>query len=197
MSDPLREIAEALEAEAACVWGNVEGAMAAAFVSTATGNDLAKILAVPHLPAGFVLPRAHAREPLPQVLGLAGLRVVDVGTIDGCGEGELRAALPAATGAVAVTGGRFPEVADLVWACREAGTISVVIAHDDTWRGALDAGADLVVLGVGLPAGVVVGKAQPILACALQARGLGRLFPASKAQLDAVQGAALRLAEHY
>lgn len=197
MTDPLREIAEALEAEAACVWANVEGAMAAAFVATATGTDLAKVLAVPQLPGRLVLPRAHARGPLPHVLRLTGLQAVEVGTVDACSNDELRAALAGTSGVVAVTGVASPSIADLVWACREAGGVSVVVGRDDGWRGALDTGADLVVLDIGLPAGLVIGKTGPVAACALQVRGIGRLFPAGEAQLDAARVAAARLAERW
>lgn len=193
MSSALRRIAEAMEAEAACVWANVEGAMAAAFVSTATGDDLGRVLAVPRLGGRIVLPRAHAIDPLPVILHLTGLDIVEVGATDACARDELGAALCGVAAAVAVTGRGAPPVPDLVWACRQAGVASVIVARDEGWRGALDTGADLVVLDIGLPAGLVVGGVARVAACMLQARGIGRLFPASEAQVDATLVAVERL----
>jgi len=167
------------------------------------GPDLAAVLRLPEVGGRerrVVLQRGQVRAiegaPLLQILRLVGAQPVEVGTTTACAADELEAIL--AEGAAAglyLAGPPLVGLPGFVWACRSAGVPSVVVG-DGTLSplAALDAGADLVLvdpapLHGGPSAGLVLGRSDLVRCCALQERGLGALFPAEEATLDAVVAA--------
>jgi seryl-tRNA(Sec) selenium transferase len=178
-------LAEALEAEAACLWGGWAGALVVAAAACVAGEDPRAVGLLPDpggRPNRIVLQRGHVLDlgggSVPQLLRLGGALPAEVGSADRCGPEELDAALSAAAAP-----GLLP-LAPFAWRCREAGRPAVVAILDGaaSHAAALDAGADLVVLDGsalgGPPCGIVAGSERLVRACLAQDRGVGRALRA-------------------
>lgn len=190
----METIADALEAEAACVWHDWAGALLAAVAGCVAGADPTAVRALPDArgrPNRVVVQRGDVVDigggSILQLLRLAGAEPVEVGAVDRCGPDELRAALAGATAGLFVWRAAAPaglvDLPGFAWACRAAGSACVVALRGPavTVAAALDAGARLVVadaaeaLGGGPPLGLVAGAAPPVRACRAQAEGVGRV----------------------
>jgi D-glucosaminate-6-phosphate ammonia-lyase len=186
----LRDLAAALEAEAACVWSGWAGALVVAAAACVAGEDRRAIAALPDpggRPNRVVLQRGHVLDlgggSLPQLLRLGGAMPVEVGAADRCGPEDLDAGLADAAAALFVASASAAPallpLAPFVWRCRRAGRPAVVAILDGPpHAAALDAGAGLVVLdGTALggpPCGITAGAAPLVRACLAQERGVGR-----------------------
>jgi hypothetical protein len=124
--DPL---AEALEAEAACVWHDWAGALLVVAAACVAGSSSNRI----------VLQRGHAVDigggSIPGLLRLPGAEPVEAGAVDLCRLEELRGALaaPGTSAGLFVLGPSLPaglvDLPRFAWACREA-------AGHRSWRSA-------------------------------------------------------------
>ena len=204
VSDPLATLARLLAAPAALPCSTPAGALLVAVAATITGCDLAAALRLPD--AGgrerrIVVQRGQMVEfgglSVAQILRIGGALPVEAGTVERCREREVSALLAeGAAGGLFIEGAPGSELlgmAELVWACRRAGVLSVVVPAT-TPLAALDAGADLVVVDVaraygGPEIGLIVGRADALAACAVQQSGLGALFRASDESLAAAVAA--------
>lgn len=184
-------LAKALEAEAACLWHDWAAALAMAAAAVVAGEDLLAVRDLPDArgrPNRIVLQRGHVVDigdsSVLQMLRLGGAVPEEIGAVDRCKPGELDAVL--ASGVVAglfvAAPGRAPGLIDLghwIWHCHQASRPAIVALHGEgSLPGALDSGADLVILdgqSLGGPAcGIVAGGAALVGACRLQAQGIGR-----------------------
>lgn len=186
---PNDRMARLLTAEAACFCRPPPAAVVLAAVACITGADLAAILRQPDVGARerrILLPRRHATAmagiPLSRLLHWAGAEPVEVGADALCPADEL-AALLAAGAAACLLGDRDPAgLAPLIRAGRDALVPTLVVAGEAIGPlAALDAGADLVLVDLALSyggpgLGLIVGSGPLVRACAMQDRGIGRLF---------------------
>ena len=201
--------ATALEAEAACVWANLAGAVVAAVAACVCGTHPGHVVALPATAGRVVIPRAHLVEvaggSLVQLVRLGGAEVREIGSVDRCPPDELETALATAHAGLVVAGGSMsgPGLAEFAWACRRherpAILVDLAAGGPGAHAGALDAGFSLVVLEArrlgGPAAGLVIGRCDLVAACAAQARGIGRLFVPADGVEEAVLTAAGRWAE--
>jgi seryl-tRNA(Sec) selenium transferase len=200
-------LAEALEAEAACLWGGWAGALVVAAAACVAGQDPRAVRLLPGPGGGrpdrVILQRGHVLDlgggSVPQLLRLGGASPAEVGSADRCGPEELDAALADAAGALFVASaaaapGLLP-LGPFAWRCREAGRPSIVAILDGaaSHAAALDAGADLVVLDGsalgGPPCGIVAGSERLVRACLAQDRGVGRALRARPDDADRLAAA--------
>ena len=112
-------IATALEAEAACVWANLAGAVVAAVAACVCGTHPGHVLALPATAGRVVIPRAHMLEvaggSLVQLVRLGGAEPREVGSVDRCPPGELESALATAHAGLGVAGRGEPGLAEFAW----------------------------------------------------------------------------------
>lgn len=190
----MRELAEALEAEAACVWGGWAGALVVAAAACVAGEDRRAIQGLPDAggrPNRIALQRGHVLAigggSIPQLLRLGGAAPVEAGASDRCEPEDLDAALADAAAGLFVASAASPAgliaLAPFVWRCRQAGRPALVAILDGLPpAAALDAGAALVILDGsalgGPPCGIVAGSLPLVRACAAQDRGVGRALRA-------------------
>ena len=148
-------VARLLTAEAALVCRPFAGAVALAAGAAGQGR--------------VAVPRGHLVRiggvSILELIRVAGATPVEVGDVEGCAAEELAAA--GATAILVAARSSAAEIAEALWACRRAGTASVVVASAALPPLALlDAGADLVVADIaehygGPPTGVIAGAGGP------------------------------------
>ncbi len=191
-------IAATTGAEAGFVTSSSSAAMCLCVAAALTGDDLARIEALPNLPD---VPRGigiqmghmvHYGAPVPQAISVAGGQVVPLGTAALCETYHLRAALEAGLAAVVhvvshhtVREGELP--LDLVIAlCAEHGVPVIVdMASEYDLTGPVMAGAAAAIYSghkflSGPTSGIVAGRAGLLRCVALQNRGIGRLTKIGK-----------------
>ncbi|GGH38176.1 L-seryl-tRNA(Ser) seleniumtransferase [Cribrihabitans marinus] len=193
-----RTIAETCGAEAGFVTSSSAAALSLCVAAALTGDDLARIEALPALPGGerrVGLQMGHTVNygaPVPQAIALAGAEVVPLGTAALCETYHLRAALEEGLAAVVhvvshhtVREGELP--LDLVVELCSAHDTPVIVdmASEYDLRGPVAAGADAAIYSghkflSGPTSGIVAGKAGFIRNVALQTRGIGRITKIGK-----------------
>jgi len=197
-------IARLTGAEAGCVAHCSAAGIATAVAACLTGSDLARIERLPETAgdeARIAVSMGHLINygaPVGQAIGLAGGRVVPVGTAALCETFHLRGVLEQGCAAAVyvishhtVRQGELP-LELLVEICH-AHQVPVIVdaAAEYDLEGPIERGADLVIhsghkfLG-GITSGIVAGRLDLIRAVHLQQRGIGRCMKVGK---EAIVGA--------
>lgn len=193
-----RTIAQTTGSEAGFVTACSAAAMCLCVAAAMTGNDLAKIEALPDLPgverrvgmqAGHMV---NYGAPVQQSVAVAGGEVVPLGTAALCQAYHLKAALEAGLAAVVhvvshhtVREGELPlDVVIELCAAFETPVI-VDMASEYDLSGPVAAGADAAIYSghkflSGPTSGIIAGKAGFIGNVALQSRGIGRIMKTGK-----------------
>ena len=192
-------IARATGAEAGCVTACTAAGITLSVAGTMTGDDPGKVSQLPDTTGmrhEIVLQKGHAVNfgaPISQVIRLAGATPIEVGTVNGASEHDIRHAIGADTAAVLFTVShhttRFGCVPlkRVVEIAHEAGLPVVVdgAAQSFQIRDLVGSGADLVICSghkylSGTTAGIVCGKADLVQAVYAQNRGIGRPMKVGK-----------------
>ena len=193
-----RTIAKSTGAEAGCVTSCSAAAMCLCVAAALTGDDLARVEAIPDLPGGerrIGIQAGHMINygaPVHQAIRVAGGEVTPLGTAAMCETYHLKAALEQGLAAVVhvvshhtVREGELPLdlVAEL---CTEHGVPVIVdMASEYDLSGPVGAGAVAAIysghkfLG-GPTSGIVAGQAAFVRAVRLQSRGIGRMTKIGK-----------------
>jgi L-seryl-tRNA(Ser) seleniumtransferase len=192
-------IVRATGAEAGCVTACTAAGIALSVAGTMTGADLGKVSQLPDtrgMKSEIVLQKGHAVNfgaPITQMIRLAGATPIEVGTVNGASEHDIRHAISENTAAIVFTishhttrYGCVPlkRVVEIAY----AHSLPVIVdgaAQSFLIREIVATGADLVICSghkylSGTTAGVVCGKADLIRAVALQNRGIGRPMKVGK-----------------
>lgn len=193
-----RAIAEVTGAEAGYVASSSAAAMCLCVAAALTGDDLARIDALPHLPGverRVGLQMGHMVDygaPVHQALAIAGAEVRPIGTAALCETFHLRAALEEGLAAVVhvvshhtVREGELP--LDLVVElCAEFECPVIVdMASEYDLTGPVALGAEAAIYSghkflSGPTSGIIAGKVDFLRSVALQIRGVGRILKAGK-----------------
>lgn len=194
-----RRLAAWSGADAGTVTHCVSAAISLSIAATMTGDDPARIAALPTttgLADGVVLPATHEIDyghPIGQDVRLTGARLVPAGDGHACSIEQLQAALDAPQIAcLMLVSSRLvrgePMALDRAVDAAHARGVPVIIdgaAQDLRIEELLASGADLVLFSghkylASPTAGVVVGRAPLVRAVRMQEKGIGRAMKASK-----------------
>lgn len=202
-------IAKATGAEAGCVSACAAAGITVSVAASMTGLDLAAIERLPDS-SGFknevILQKGHEVNygaNVSQNIRMAGAKVVEIGTVSGCGVYQLKGAITPQTAAAVYVISHHTVQSALIdlesfcQACHQAGVPVIVDAASEyDLRGLLAKGADVVLYSAhkfmgGPTAGILAGRADLIHACyANQERGVGRAMKVGK---ESIAGAIVAL----
>ncbi len=209
-----REIAERLEAEAACITHCTAASLTIAAAALLTGDDAAAVSRLPDVGAlersEILLLRAHDVDfgaRVSQMLALSGARVRPLGAVNRCRSDEFRSAFGGSLAGVvfvhspSLPEGEFPSLPEVAHRCREEAVPLVVdAAHSGHPAAFLDAGAELVLVSAqkefgGPTAGLILGTERRVAACRAQFHGIGRAMKPTKEAVAGVLAAVHRHCE--
>jgi len=192
-------IVRATGAEAGCVTACTAAGIALSVAATMTGKDPGKVSQIPDtsgMKSEVVLQKGHAVNfgaPITQMVRLAGAKPIEVGTVNGASEHDIRHAIGHNTAAVLFTVShhttRFGSVPlkRVVEIAHEQGLPVIVdgAAQSFLIREIVATGADLVICSghkylSGTTAGIVCGKKDLVDAVYAQNRGIGRPMKVGK-----------------
>ncbi|MDP6442984.1 MAG: aminotransferase class V-fold PLP-dependent enzyme [Pirellulaceae bacterium] len=211
-----RVIADASGAESGCVTACTSAGITLSVAACMAGDNLGAILQLPDatgMNRRVVIQKGHCvnfGQPITQAIRLAGAEVVEVGTVNGCSEAELRHALERG-GVAAIVAVESHHTVQHGWirlnrvteiASEYGAPVIVDGAAQDMRLGELVAsGADLVITSAhkflcSTTAGVVAGRRELVDAVYAQNRGIGRGMKAGKeAVFGAIAALEKRMAE--
>jgi D-glucosaminate-6-phosphate ammonia-lyase len=192
-------ISSATGAEAGCLTASCAAGISLAVAAAMTRLDLAAIERLPEtsgLKNEVILQKGHEVNygaNVSQNIRLTGAKLLEIGSVSGCGVYQLRGAIGPQTAAAVfvvshhtVQSGLIP-LEDFCRAAHDAGVPVIVDAASEyDLRGFLTQGADIVLYSAhkfmgGPTAGIIAGRADLVHACyANQERGLGRAMKLGK-----------------
>ncbi len=192
-------IVRATGAEAGCVTACTAAGITLSVAATMTGKDPGKVSQIPDtsgMKSEVVLQKGHAVNfgaPITQMVRLAGAKPIEVGTVNGASEHDIRHAIGNNTAAVLFTVShhttRFGSVPlkRVVEIAHEQGLPVIVdgAAQSFLIREIVATGVDLVICSghkylSGTTAGIVCGKKDLVEAVYAQNRGIGRPMKVGK-----------------